>query len=120
MRWIKSRSISELIIAPLADSLSSISLAPGTSEEEQRETPALTVLGGCRVSGLELGPDGTVNTVRYSSRTGDVALDVDACVLSLGARGMNAVMGGSAALARQAPELSSAAALPSIDVIACR
>jgi len=59
--------------------------------------------------------------VRYATRGGsEEELEVDACVLSLGARGMKAIMGGSPTLARACPALTAAAALPSIDVIAVR
>jgi len=137
VRWIKSRSIAELIVAPLSEYLASLDLAasspviPDKSSSAKDASPpvkdgelsyaALTVLGGSRVTALDLDEEGRVARIRYCTRNGkDESLDVDACVLALGARGMKAVMGGSPRLARRAPELSAASALPSIDVIACR
>jgi len=63
VRWIKSKSITELILAPLADKLASYKLpippAPqaGTAGEAvavPEAEAALTVLGGSFVSGLQV------------------------------------------------------------------
>lgn len=127
VRWIKKKTIGELIIAPLAESLASIELgaqANGQLEAPQA-MPALQVLSGARVTSLELGADGTVSSVRYETRKGKKTTaahlgDLSGCVLALGAKGMKAVMGGSPSLALAAPELSAAASLGGIDVISVR
>jgi hypothetical protein len=134
VRWIKSRSISELIIAPLADSLANIS-APaqqsnndrsedGTVHDSDDDQPLLEVLGGSFVQSLELNETtGKVSGLTYLDRkTGQSASlgDLSGCVLALGSKGMKAVMGGSPQLAKVAPELTRAASLDSIDVIAVR
>ena len=127
VRWIKKKTIGELIIAPLAESLASIELgaqANGQLEAPQA-MPALQVLSGARVTSLELGADGMVSSVRYETRKGKKTTaahlgDLSGCVLALGAKGMKAVMGGSPSLALAAPELSAAASLGGIDVISVR
>jgi hypothetical protein len=122
VRWIKKRSISEMIIAPLAEKL-------------QTEYD-LTVLGGARVESIKVDesspsqPKSTGDAAKISSLTYSKAStsgrtvaeigDIDACVLALGAKGLRGVLGGSPDLARVSPELSRAASLGSIDVIACR
>lgn len=121
VRWIKSRSISELIIAPLAKRLASRTLPDGQ--------PALTVMGGCAVSSLVLDPTSASVSGLEFKRMGGVdpsaaapssLAGLSGVVLAVGAKGMRAIAAGSPALAKRAPELCAAASLPSIDVIACR
>ena len=59
MRWIRSRSISELIIAPLARSLLAKTLP--AAEEGGAPEAALTVLGGSRVEAVTLDAAGKVS-----------------------------------------------------------
>lgn len=127
VRWIKKKTIGELIIAPLAESLASIELGAQANGELEapQAMPALQVLSGARVTSLELGADGMVSSVRYETRKGKKTTaahlgDLSGCVLALGAKGMKAVMGGSPSLALAAPELSAAASLGGIDVISVR
>lgn len=127
VRWIKKKTIGELIIAPLAESLASIELGAQANGELEapQAMPALQVLSGARVTSLELGADGMVSSVRYETRKGKKTSaahldDLSGCVLALGAKGMKAVMGGSPSLALAAPELSAAASLGGIDVISVR
>ena len=127
VRWIKKKTIGELIIAPLAESLASIELGAQANGELEapQAMPALQVLSGARVTSLELGADGMVSSVRYETRKGKKTTaahlgDLSGCVLALGAKGMKAVMGGSPSLALAAPELSAAATLGGIDVISVR
>lgn len=54
MRWIKSKSISENLISPLAKSLSA--------------DFDLTVQGKCLVQELKLADDGRVHEIRYKVR----------------------------------------------------
>ena len=89
------------------------------------------VLGSSRVESLSLSPD-TQDKPRISSITytkpGDsagqrekVVLDgIDACVLALGSKGLKNVLAGSPEVARVSPELTRAASMQSIDVMACR
>ena len=119
MRWIRSRSISELIIAPMARSLLAKTLPP--AEEGGAAEAALTVLGGSRVEAVTLDAAGKVSGLSYRNRAETTTLsDLDGCVLALGSKGLNGVMNGSPELARAAPELCRAAGMGGIDVIACR
>ena len=109
VRWIRSRSIPELLIAPLAARLQS--------------QHGLTLLPSCRCTGMDTDAvTGAVTAVRYTDSSGSPAViaDVDAVVLAVGAKGMQAVLSGSPALAASAPELAAAASLGSIDVISVR
>lgn len=108
VRWIKSRTIPELMIAPLAKRL--------------QERHAVRVLPSARCEGLDLGPTGAVTAVRYRDAAGasQTIADVDAVVLAVGARGMRAVVGGSPRLAAAVPQLAAAASLGAIDVVTCR
>lgn len=107
MRWIAKKSIAELIIAPLASRLS--------------ERYGVDIRGGCRVEGLDLGFDGRVTGVRYAENGQQRTLtDIDGVVLAVGTKGLRAIVAGSPQLARAAPELASAAALGTIDVISTR
>ena len=63
MRWIRSRSISELIIAPMARSLLAKTLPP--AEEGGAAEAALTVLGGSRVEAVTLDAAGKVSGLSY-------------------------------------------------------
>mmetsp|Transcript_104305 Transcript_104305/g.162589 ORF Transcript_104305/g.162589 Transcript_104305/m.162589 type:complete len:660 (+) Transcript_104305:1-1980(+) len=139
VRWIKSRSISELIIAPLAESLAK-KMAPVLPEAEEqdaetkeepvlqeaeaKEEPLLRVLGGSFVESLKLNEDsGLITGLTYLDREKGESATLDnlsGVVLSLGSKGMKSVMRGSPDLAKAAPELASAASLDAIDVIAVR
>ena len=144
VRWIKSRSISELIIAPLAQSLAQYKLpakpsaaaqpsADADADADAKAAPAaeaegeaaLTVLGGSFVSAITMDGEGAnqVTGLTYrDAKSGDVrTLDgLSGCVLALGSKGLKAVMSGSPSLARRAPELCQAASMDGIDVIAVR
>lgn len=127
VRWIKSRSISELIIAPLAETLAKkvAHTTEGTTDaEEEASEPLLKVLGGSFVTSLELNNNtGNVGSLRYTNRkSGDSESldDLSGVVLALGSKGMKIVVGGSPDLAKASPELCGAASLEAIDVIAVR
>ena len=125
VRWIRSKSISELIVAPMAERLAAATLPPAADAADGAAAgePALTVSGGSFVQSLDLGDGGGVVGLKYrDAKSGEVKeLDgLSGCVLALGAKGMKAVVGGSPALAARAPELCRAASLDSIDVIAVR
>jgi uncharacterized protein with NAD-binding domain and iron-sulfur cluster len=114
VRWIKGRSISETIIAPLADML------------KTKYPDDFEVIGNARVESLGLKhtqyKKPKISTVSYMNKNKEkvVISDLDGCVLALGAKGLKAVLGGSPELALVSPELSKAASLGTIDVIACR
>jgi len=145
VRWIRSRSISELIIAPLSRKLRDLPLAvtpttttadaaaDDTDDDDDNAdddadaasgpTPALSVLGSARVTTIELDPAlGSVSSLQYQTRDGETSSleGLSGCVLALGTKGMKAVMAGSPTLAARSPELCRAASLQAIDVIACR
>ena len=123
VRWIKNGTVSDSLVAPLAERLI----------KEER----LNVMGGCRVGEVKIEEDadsakdistGTLQTLAATSvsyvdsRTGTgggTLENVDGVVLALGCRGMKAVVNASPGLAR-IPEFSAAASLSGIDVISVR
>jgi len=112
VRWVKKQSIQETMINPLAQHL--------VDEFD------LQVKAGCAVKEVELSEDGVrVTGLKYIDTAAgwnseELSLEVDACVLALGAKGMKNVVQGSAALAKRVPELSRAASLGGVDVVAAR
>lgn len=90
-----------------------------------------TVLGNARVESLSVAHDkpekARISSITYTvpgiipGKRDSVVLDgIDACVLALGSKGMKNVLAGSPEVARISPELTRAASMQSIDVIACR
>ena len=118
VKWMKRKSISELVINPLAVDL------------QKRFPGKLQVIGGSRVTRLNLKNDDadagseepSIDSVEYTSADGSLAVidNVDGCVLALGAKGMKSVIGNSPAISKRSVELSKAAALGGIDCIAVR
>lgn len=116
VRWIKSRTIAESIVAPLAERLV--------------DRHALDVRGGCFVTGVELDEaTGQASALTYvdtrekdaNGKAAERRIEgLSGVVLALGSKGMRAVVGGSPALAAAAPELARAAELGGIDVVAVR
>ena len=110
VRWIRSRSIAEQLIAPLAERL--------VAQHQ------LTVLGGTLVTGLNLDEAGArIHSVTTRSKASGVSAEidaVDAVVMAVGARGMRGVMAKSPACAQAAPELAMAGELGAIDVVSVR
>jgi len=115
VRWIKQKSIPEMIISPLAKKL----------QQEYN----LTILGGSRVDEIIFSKDSLENStvsdrrvtgIRYSSlKTGGAVgdecdtsthllEDLDGCVLALGAKGLRGLLVGSPELAKASPELTAA------------
>lgn len=117
VKWMKRKSISELVISPLAADL------------QERFPGKLEVIGGSRVTKVNLknedasdGAEPSIRSVEYTSSDGTSAVvnDVDGCVLALGAKGMKGVIGNSPSVSKRSVELSKAAALGGIDCIAVR
>ena len=110
VRWIKSKSISEHLFAPLSRRLIS--------------RHHLQVLGGTLVRRVNVSPDSqrisTVEVKNVATNTVQVIDDVDAVVLAVGAKGLKSLMAQSPELSNAAPELVSAASLGSIDVVSAR
>ena len=110
VRWIKSKSIAEQLLAPLSQRL--------------RNQHHLDVLGGTLASRLNVSPDGTsvISVETHSLATGRTAVihDVDAVVLAVGAKGMEALMANSPECAALSPELMRAGSLGAIDVVSVR
>ncbi|KAG5186618.1 oxidase [Tribonema minus] len=98
VRWIKKSSIAEAIIAPLAARL--------------QTTTDINVMGGTFAESVALGAGGRVEAGTLDG--------LDGCVLAVGAKGMRAIVNGSPALAKACPELTAAASLNTIDVMATR
>ena len=109
VRWIKTKSIAEVLIAPLCAQL--------------QDTYGLEVIGGTFVKAVDVDEASKRATaVRWVNKKGEegVIEDVDAVVMALGAKGMKSVVSNSPVLARVAPEFSAAASLGAIDVVAVR
>ncbi|KAL7548131.1 hypothetical protein ACHAWF_011422 [Thalassiosira exigua] len=108
VRWIKSGTVSDSLIQPLAERL---------MEDKYR----LKVLGGCRVKEITLGDGDRTSLTYLDTQVGEVKelTDLDGVILALGCQGMQSVVSSSPDLA-QLPELSLAASLKGIDVISCR
>ncbi len=110
VRWIRSRSIGEQLLAPLSQRL---------CREHQ-----LQLLGGTLAARLNVSSDnGAIESVQTRSlATGEMGLidDVDAMVLAVGARGMGSLMAASPQCAALAPELPRAGELGAIDVVSVR
>ena len=110
VRWIRSASIAEQLIAPLAERLLNSGL--------------LTVLAGTLATRLNLDHSSeAIQSVEVRSQvTGcsSVVDDVDAGVLAVGAKGMNALMAQSPRCRDVLPELVAAGSLGAIDVVSVR
>ena len=110
VRWIRSRSISEQLIAPLAKRL--------------LDCGQLTVLGGMLATRLNLDHSGeAIQAVKVLSQApgrSSVVDDVDGVVLAVGAKGMNALMAQSPRCSNVLPELVAAGSLGAIDVVSVR
>ena len=110
VRWIRSRSIGEQLLAPLSQRL---------GREHQ-----LQVLGGTLAARLNVSPEnGAIESVQTRSlATGETGLidGVDAVVLAVGARGLGSLMAASPQCAALALELLRAGELGAIDVVSVR
>ena len=110
VRWIRSKSIAEQLIAPLSERL--------------RESHSLAVLGGTLATKLNVSSDGqtiqSLETRHVMTGSSAVLDDVDAVVLAVGAKGMGALMAQSPDCGALAPELVQAGTLGSIDVVSVR
>ena len=110
VRWIRSKTIAERIIAPLSRSL--------------QERYPIQVLGGTLAARLNVSAESVaISSVETRSLVTDemgVIDDVDAVVLAVGARGMGSLMARSPKCAALAPELARAGELGAIDVVSVR
>ena len=110
VRWIRSKTIAEQLIAPLCARL-----------QGQHQ---LEVLGGTLAIRLNVSADGqsirSLETRSVTTGSTVVMTDVDAVVLAVGARGMGALMAQSPDCGALAPELVQAGTLESIDVVSVR
>mmetsp|Transcript_22169 Transcript_22169/g.66552 ORF Transcript_22169/g.66552 Transcript_22169/m.66552 type:complete len:546 (+) Transcript_22169:144-1781(+) len=104
VRWLARGTVQTTLLAPLAERLAAdgVDLRPRTFATE-------LVYEGDKVTAVKTKSNGVEET-----------LEADAVVLALGAGGMKAVLRASPALAAAAPDLSAAASLQAIDVIAVR
>jgi hypothetical protein len=105
VRWIKNGTVSDSLIAPLADRLT--------------RDYNLNVLGGCRVG--KISKEGGVTKVEYSTFKGESkTVEVDGIVLALNGKGMASVIESSPDLSKH-PTFSKAASMKNgIDVISTR
>ena len=103
----------------LVDISPAIGAAPAAEPAADAE-PLLRVLGGARVSKIDVA-DGGVRGLSYTKDgTSHEIGELSGAVLALGSGGMKAVVRASPDLAKAAPELAAASSLGAIDVIACR
>ncbi|KAH8045561.1 flavin containing amine oxidoreductase [Aureococcus anophagefferens] len=105
VRWLKKGTVQSTLVRPFAESLEATGL--------------VTIKGGCYVASLDYDGD-RVASVTYKEGDAAHTLDVDGVVLALGSTGMKNVMRGSPELAKKAGDLSLAASLDAIDVVAVR
>ena len=105
VRWLKKGTVQSTLVQPFAESLEATGL--------------VTIKGGCFVASLDYD-GGRVASVTYKEGDSAHTLDVDGVVLALGSTGMKNVMRGSPELAKKAEDLSLAASLDAIDVVAVR
>ena len=110
VRWIRSGTIAERLIAPLAERL--------------LDRCQLTVQAGTLATCLNLDHQAAaIQSVEVRSpATGRTSVidDVDAVVLAVGSKGMNALMEQSPCCAGALPELVAAGTLGAIDVVSVR
>jgi uncharacterized protein with NAD-binding domain and iron-sulfur cluster len=110
VRWIRSKTIAEQLIAPLSERL-----------QGQHQ---LQVLGGTLATRLNVSADGqsirSLETRTLSTGSTAVMTDVDAVVLAVGAKGMGSLMAQSPQCGVLAPELVQAGTLGTIDVVSVR
>jgi uncharacterized protein with NAD-binding domain and iron-sulfur cluster len=106
VRWIKNGTVSDSLIAPLAENL-------------QNEY-SLKVKGGSRVGKISMGDNG-MTTLEYTGKDGKAeTMEVDGVVLALNGKGMASVIESSPSLS-QYPTFSKAASMKNgIDVISVR
>ena len=106
VRWLKKGSVQSTLVAPFAEALTA--------------TGHVSIQGGSYVERLDMD-GGEVTSVTYKTLDGArTTVDVDGVVLALGATGLKNVMRGSPDLATRAADLSLAASLDAIDVVAVR
>ena len=110
VRWIRSKSIAEQLIAPLSERL--------------QEQCQLEVRGSTLATRLNISSDDqairSVQTRNLKTGSTEVIENVDAVVLAVGAKGMGALMAHSPECGALAPELVQAGRLGSIDVVSIR
>ena len=110
VRWIHSKSIAEHLFEPLSRRLI------GRHQ--------LRVLGGTLATRLNMSAEkqciSSVEIQNVKTKEITVIDDVDAVVLAVGAKGLQALMSHSPECSSAAPELVAAASLDSIDVVSTR
>ena len=113
VKWMKKKSIAECLIAPLSSMLL------------EKYEDKLTIIGGSRVTKLNID-DRTdeVSSLEYiqEGEGGDLQIlgGLDGCVLALGNKGMKSVVNGSPGVSKRSPELCRAASLNGIDCVSVR
>ena len=110
VRWIRSRSIGEQLLAPLSRRL---------CREHQLQVQGRTLAVRLNVSS-DNGEIESVETRSPATGETEVIDGVDAVVLAVGARGMGSLMAASQQCAALAPELLRAGELGAIDVVSVR
>ena len=110
VRWIKSKSIAEQLLAPLSERL---------QDEHQ-----LQVIGGTLATALNMSTDTrsvrSVETRSIATGSRGVIDNVDAVVLAVGAKGMGGLLAHSTESEMIDPEMVRAGNLDAIDVVSVR
>jgi len=119
VRWIKNGTVSDSLIAPLAERLEQES--DRRKEVYGAECGQFKALGGCRVSSISKIDDSKKMRVEYTNSLGiPRSIDADGIVLALNGKGMANVVENSPDLAKS-PTFSKAASMKNgIDVISTR
>ena len=108
VKWIKQKSIPELIVNPLLTKL--------INEYN------LTVISNARVNKLHL-LDSNINSIEYIDTKSGNTMKIDevaGCCLAIGANGLKSILLNSPEVAKVSPELARAASLNSISCISTR
>lgn len=107
VRWIKNGTVSDSLIAPLADKLLS--------------EYGLNVLGGSRVNKIAVDDASGMTIIEYAGKDGKVeTMEVDGVVLALNGKGMASVIESSPDLSQYQTFSKAASMKNGIDVISAR
>lgn len=111
VRWISGQTLKRKLFAPLSQYL------------QTKYPNQITILESSRVSQIDVeeGGDGDarVKSIVYEKRgeSAKQSLDVDACVLAVGVKGLSSILAGSPQLSRLSPELTLASSLQVTTII---
>lgn len=107
VRWIKSKSIAQLITYPIIDKL--------------QKDYGLKVLGNSRVSKLILNENNEISGIEYTKDDKKEQIEnIDGLILAVGASGLKNILSNSPEISFKSQQLTKAASLNSISCISAR